>query len=83
MELHLTPEQERLIAAALRTGHYRTPAEVLDDALHALEEKQRGENISDSEKQQALERLRSFGKSHGLSLGQDLTIKDLINEGRR
>ena len=31
----------------------------------------------------AIEDMRSFGKRHGLTLGPDLTIKDLINEGRK
>ena len=83
MELSLTPEQERLINEALRSGQYRDTTEVLDDALHALEKKLRPETISDVDRDQAIERLRNFGERHGLSLGKGLTVKALINEGRR
>ena len=82
MEVSLTPEQERLISEALRSGQYRDTTEVLDDALHALGKKLRAETISDLDRRQAIERLRNFGQRHGLSLG-DLTVKELINEGRR
>jgi len=83
MEISLTPKQERQIAEALRNGQYRDTTEVLDDALEALEEKHRSEPISETERQQAIERLRSFGKRHALSLENGVTVKDLINEGRR
>ncbi len=83
MEISLTPNQERLIAEALHSGQYRDTTEVLDDALEALEEKHRSDSISQTERQQAIERLRSFGKRHALSLENGVTVKDLIHEGRR
>ena len=83
MDISLTPEQERLINEALRRGHYRNTAEVLDDALQALGEKTREETVCDADRQQAIEELRTFGKRHSLSLGPGVTVKDLITEGRR
>ena len=83
MEVHLTPDQERLIAAALQSGQYRDASEVLDDALRTLSAQRLGLNRPGDDTLQAIERLRRFGKTHGLSLGEGLTVKDLINEGRR
>jgi Arc/MetJ-type ribon-helix-helix transcriptional regulator len=83
MVVSLTPEQEKLIAKAIGTGHYRDATEVLDDALHALEEKQRATSLPATDRDQAIQRLTGFGKRHGLSLGDDLTITDLIDAGRR
>ena len=68
---------------ALRSGRYRDTTDVLDDALHGLEKRLRPEPVHETDHQQAIERLRTFGQRHGLSLGKDLTVKELINEGRR
>jgi len=38
MTIDLKPEQERIIQAEIERGHFRSPAEVLDHALAALEE---------------------------------------------
>ena len=83
MDVSLTPEQERLVNEALRRGQYRDTTEVLDDALHGLEKRLRSEPVPDVDRQQAIERLRTFGQRHGLSLGEGFTVKELINEGRR
>ncbi|MGO9272918.1 MAG: type II toxin-antitoxin system ParD family antitoxin [Terriglobia bacterium] len=37
--IELKPEQERIIQAEIESGHFRSPAEVLDHALAALKEK--------------------------------------------
>jgi Arc/MetJ-type ribon-helix-helix transcriptional regulator len=39
MTIILKPEQERIIQAEIANGHFRTPDEVLDHALAALQEK--------------------------------------------
>jgi hypothetical protein len=52
-------------------------------ALHAPEEKQRATSLPATDRDQAIQRLTGFGKRHGLSLGDDLTITDLIDAGRR
>lgn len=83
MNVSLTPEQERLISEALRSGFYRDTTEVLDDALHTLEAKHRSQAVSESERHQAIERLRTFGQREGLTLGEGITVQDLITEGRR
>ena len=42
MTIDLEPEQERIIQAEIANGHFRSPAEVLDHALAALQEQQQG-----------------------------------------
>jgi len=83
MQVELTPAQERIITAAVSSGRYHDATEVLDDALHVLEIERLGNEPMDIERQQAIERIGRFGKQHGLTLGAGLTVKDLINEGRR
>ena len=83
MDVSLTTEQEKVVNEALRSGRYRDATEVLDDALHGLETRLCPERVTDVDRQQAIERLRTFGQRHGLSLGRDLTVKELIDEGRR
>lgn len=39
MTITLNSEQERIIEEEIRSGHFRTPAEVLDHALASLREK--------------------------------------------
>ena len=40
MTIQLNPEQERIIQEEIRSGHARSPDEVLDRALAALREKE-------------------------------------------
>jgi Arc/MetJ-type ribon-helix-helix transcriptional regulator len=40
MTIILKPEEERIIQAEIANGHFRTPDEVLDHALAALQEKE-------------------------------------------
>jgi len=42
MTIKLKPEQERIIKAEIESGHFGSPDEVLDHALAALQEKERG-----------------------------------------
>jgi Arc/MetJ-type ribon-helix-helix transcriptional regulator len=41
MTIQLKPEHERIIREEIRSGHFRSPDEVLDHALAALREKER------------------------------------------
>ena len=40
MTIQLKPEQEQIIQKAIRSGHFRSPDEVLDHALAALDERE-------------------------------------------
>jgi Arc/MetJ-type ribon-helix-helix transcriptional regulator len=52
MTIQLKPEQERFIQEEIRSGHFRSPDEVLDRALAALREKnQKAEPAKDPRKQ--------------------------------
>lgn len=41
LTITLKPEQERIIQTEIQSGHFRSPDEVLDHALAALQEKER------------------------------------------
>ena len=41
MIITLKPEHERIIQQEIQSGHFRTPDEVLDHALAALQDKER------------------------------------------
>lgn len=75
MTITLKPEQERIIDEEIRSGHFNTPAEVLDQALAALRDKRQT-------RREAVRRVREFGQKHRLSRG-GIPIKDLIHEGHR
>jgi len=80
MTISPTPEQERKIEEALRAGLIESPEQLLDVGLEHLGHSDRSDashSVAD-----AVDRVASFGRRHGLSLG-GLKIKDLINEGRR
>jgi hypothetical protein len=84
MTITLRPEHERLVGEAISAGLIGTPDEVVDVGVETI--RQRLESREVSTKQQeidaAAERLRNFGDKHHLSL-DGLTIKDLIDQGRR
>jgi hypothetical protein len=71
--------EKRLKAAAKQEG--LTIEEFLrrrlDVDLTKSDQRQR-----DREHQEAVESLRTFADRYGTTLGPDLTIKDLINQGR-
>jgi Arc/MetJ-type ribon-helix-helix transcriptional regulator len=83
MRIEITPHQESIISEAIRSGRYRDAAQVIDDALLVLKTERLGTIPTPTDTRKAVDRLREFGGRHALSLGSGLTIKDLINEGRR
>jgi len=46
MTIDLKPEQERVIQAEIANGHFRSPEEVLDHALAALDMQQKHETTA-------------------------------------
>lgn len=83
MRIDTTPHQESIISEALKSGRYRDAAQVIDDALLVLKTERLGSNSTHTDTEEAIDRLRELGVRHALSLGSGLTVKDLINEGRR
>jgi GTP cyclohydrolase III len=80
MTIVLTPEQERVVAEAVSSGMAHTPDEAIDQALQALKSRLPGQE-GDRSVAEAMRRLATFGKRHGLSLG-GMTIKELLHESR-
>jgi hypothetical protein len=83
LTLNLDPHGEQLVAAHLRTGRYHSPEEVVTRALETLAEKEPPTVPTAPAKDvvEAIERLKAFGKTNGLSLG-GMTIRELRNEAR-
>ncbi|HXP84681.1 MAG TPA: hypothetical protein VN841_08180 [Bryobacteraceae bacterium] len=81
LTLTLGPDGERLVAAQLRTGRYRSPEEVVTRALETLAEKESPTVPSGTlTPAEAVADIRELRK--GVTLG-GLRIKDLINDGRK
>jgi hypothetical protein len=72
------PELEELIKKHLETGQFEDAEDVILSALRSS-----GNNITqiDENRAEAIERLRTFGKTHGLSL-DGMTILELRREAR-
>jgi hypothetical protein len=81
MTIMLKPEQEKLLIEATNSGLARTPQEALDQALESLRARLPQERPADGSVAAAARRLGTFGKRHGLSLG-DMTIAELLRESR-
>jgi hypothetical protein len=81
MSIILKPEQERVLMEAINSGLARTADEALDQALDSLRLRLAIPSGSSEECATAVQRLATFGKRHGLSLG-GITIKELLHESR-
>jgi len=79
MTIQITrPEVEALIKRCLDSGAFKDAEDVILQALRSLESEEKGTR---DERREAIERLRNFGKTHGLSLG-GITIRELRHEAR-
>jgi hypothetical protein len=79
MTIQITqPELEELIKKHLETGQFEDAEDVILSALRSS-----GNHITwiDEKRAEGIERLRTFGKTHGLSL-DGLTIGELRREAR-
>lgn len=78
------PEQEQLIAQAIRAGLVKDAEEVLDIGVDTLRTRLETPMAADrrSERLKAVERMREFGEKHRLTLGEPIT-RDLLHEGHR
>jgi len=81
MAVTLSPEQEQVLIEAVNSGLAQDASEALDQALDALRVRLPGNHVSGESTAVVVRRLASFGKRHGLSLG-DMTVKDLLRESR-
>ena len=79
MTIQITrPEVEALIKRRLETGAFKDAEDVI---LHALKSSESEESSTAERRREAIERLRTFGETHGLSLG-GLTIRELRQAAR-
>ncbi len=77
MTIQLKPEQERILHDALRRGRFESLEEALDQAIRSIAD------FADSPPrtpQEAATHIRELRK--GNILPAELTIRDLIDEGR-
>ncbi|HMD95785.1 MAG TPA: hypothetical protein VKM93_00425 [Terriglobia bacterium] len=82
MTVHLPPQIERIVNDAVLSGQYRSAEEMLSEAIAVWQARQAAlAEPTEDERQAAIERLKSFGKTHQLSLG-GITIKQLRDEAR-
>ena len=79
MTIHITkPEVEVLINQRLESGAFRDAEDVILQALQAMSPQAKG---FEQQRREAIERLRTFGKTHGLSLG-DMSLRELREQAR-
>ena len=81
MTVHLPARIERIIEDAVRSGQYHSAEEVLSEAITVWQARQAAAESTEGERQAAIDRLQSFGKTHHLSLA-GMTIKQLRDEAR-
>ena len=82
MTIELSPELERIIQEAVVSGQYPCAADVLAEAMSVWQKQQEHGTLAAREhRRDAIERLKTFGKTHGLSLG-GMTIRELRDEAR-
>lgn len=82
MTIHLSPQIERIVKDAVLSGQYHSAEEVLAEAIALWQARQTVlAEPTEDERQKAIERLKSFGKMHNLSL-DGITIKQLRDEAR-
>jgi Arc/MetJ-type ribon-helix-helix transcriptional regulator len=78
MTIQITkPEIESLINQRLKSGAFKDAEDVILQALKGSEATPHAEE----ERAAAIERLKTFGKTHGLSLS-GITIRELRHEAR-
>ncbi len=82
MNIHLTPEQERIVNDELKSGHFESPEEVIAHALAALREKEALSVDNNGHDHNAVREMIRFIEKNRTSL-QGIAVKQLINEGHR
>ena len=79
MTIQITkPEIEDLLERRLQSGRFKDAEDAIFQALKATEPTVQG---AGAERAAAIERLKVFGRTHGLSLG-GMTLRELRDEAR-
>ncbi len=84
MNIHLTPEQEKIIKDELKSGHFRSAEEVIGEALQVLLEKERSAKAvtSDGAQREAVGEMHAFVEKNRTRL-ECVSVKEFIREGRQ
>jgi len=84
MNIRLTPEQEAIIEAELKAGHFGSIEEVIGEALHALRGKERSSKATapNGKQHEAVRGMLTFVEANHIRL-DGISVKDLIHEGHR
>ncbi len=84
MNIKLTLEQKRIVKDELKSGHYRTAEDVIDEALQALREKEQssGSGASNGAQREAVREILAFVERNRVRL-EGVSIRELIHEGHR
>jgi Arc/MetJ-type ribon-helix-helix transcriptional regulator len=81
MSIEVSPELEKLVDEKVASGELESREAVVSHALRLLYRESAGPKSTRAERLAAIERIRERRK--GITLGPDLTIRQLIDEGRR
>jgi Arc/MetJ-type ribon-helix-helix transcriptional regulator len=82
MVVHLDSRAERLIEEQISTGRFHSPEDVVTRALETLASTE-SVHQNTPEQIQAVRDMMDFVSKHRIKLGDDLTIQDLVTEGRK
>lgn len=83
MNIHLTPEQEKIVKEELKSGQFHTAEEVIAEALQALQDKARSSNtaIANGKHREAVREMLAFVEKNRVRVG--VSVRELIHEGHR
>jgi Arc/MetJ-type ribon-helix-helix transcriptional regulator len=79
MTIEISPEQERAIQEAIKSGFVRSVDEFIDVAIAMLPQSR---DHTESSRRAAVRRMEEFAEEYHLSLGEPVTRK-LLHEGHR
>jgi Arc/MetJ-type ribon-helix-helix transcriptional regulator len=79
MTIQLSPEQERIIQEAIKSGFLRSVDDFIEIAIAMLPEPN---YPSESSRRDAILRMEEFGKKYQLAMEEPIT-RNLLHEGHR
>jgi Arc/MetJ-type ribon-helix-helix transcriptional regulator len=84
MNIHLTPEQEKIVTDKLKSGHFKSPEEVIGEALAVLSNRDQSSiaHAANGERHDAVREMLAFVEKNRVRL-EGVSVKELIHEGHR
>lgn len=82
MNVHLNPEQERIVNDHLKSGQFRSVEEVIAEALSVLHETKLSQAGKNGHQEEAVRQMLRFVEENRTPL-RDVSVKQLIREGHR